>query len=84
MIGFTFNGIKHTGYLPPDKAAAFNKGTHHPLCRKSAPLKTLQTLIGKLQHASIILPAASGFLTPIKAAMRGGGKKIGLGQLSNI
>jgi hypothetical protein len=73
MIGFTFNGIKRTIHLPPAKAAAFIKATHCLLRHTSAPLKTLQTLVGKLWHASIILPAACGFLTPINAAMLWGG-----------
>ncbi len=41
-------------------------------------------LVGTLRHASIILPAARGFFTPINAAMRGGLKTIGLGKQSDI
>jgi hypothetical protein len=84
MIGFIFDGIKPTIHLPPAKAAAFIKATHCLLCRKSAPLKALQTLVGKLWHATIILPAAHGFFTPINAAMHEGEKKIGLGWSSDI
>ncbi len=73
IIGFTFDGIKPTTHLPPDKAAAFIKATHRLLCRTSAPLKTLRTLVGKLRHVSMILPAARGFFTPINKTMRGGG-----------
>jgi hypothetical protein len=40
--------------------------------------------VGKLRHASIILPAARRFFTPINAAMRGGVERIGLGQRSDI
>ncbi len=47
-------------------------------------LKDLQTLVGKLQHASIILPAARGFFTPINAAMKGVTKVVGLGKASDI
>ena len=47
-------------------------------------MKTLQTLVGKLRHASVILPAARGFFTPLNAAMRGGVDRIGLGKLSDI
>jgi hypothetical protein len=70
MIGFSFDGIKRTIHLPPAKAAAYIKETHWILRRRSVPLKALQTLIGKLWHASIILPAARGFFTPINAEMR--------------
>ena len=84
MIGFLFDGIKQTVYLPHAKAAAYIKETHQILRRKSVPLKVLQTLVSKLQHASIILPAARGFFTPINAAMQGGLKTIGLGKQSDI
>ncbi len=84
MIGFIFDGIKGTVCLPPVKAAAYIEEMHWVLHRKSVPLKDLQTLVGKLRHASIILPAAQGFFTPINAAMRGGLKRIGLGVRSDI
>jgi hypothetical protein len=58
MVGFIFDGIKWTVRLPPAKAAAYNKETHRLPRQKSVPLKALQTLVGKLRHASGILPAA--------------------------
>jgi hypothetical protein len=66
-------------HLPPEKAAAYIRETHRILRRKSVPLKILQGVVGKLRHASIILPAARGFFTPINAAMKGSPKKIVLG-----
>ena len=47
-------------------------------------LKKLQTLVGKLRHASIILPAARGFFSPLNDAMRGNPKLIGLGAESEV
>jgi hypothetical protein len=70
MIGFRFDGIKQTVHLPPEKAAAYIKETHCILHQKRVPLKTLQGVVGKLRHASIILPAACGFFTPINSAMK--------------
>ncbi len=84
MIGFRFNGIKRTVCLPPAKAAVYIKEMDWILRPKSVPLKNLQTLVGKLCHAFIILLAAQGFFTPINAAMQKGLKKIGLGQRSDI
>ena len=84
MVGFIFDGIKRTVRLPPTKAAAYIKEIHLILRRTSVPLKALQTLVGKLRHASIILPAARGFFTPINAAMRGSVERIGLGKRSDI
>jgi hypothetical protein len=58
MIGFRFDGIKGTVCLPPAKVAVYIKEPHQILHQKSVPLKDLQSLVGKLRHAIIILPAA--------------------------
>jgi hypothetical protein len=84
MIGFRFNGIKQTVHLPPEKAASYIRETHRILRRKSVPLKILQGVVGKLQHASIILPAAHSFFTPFNAAMKGSPKHIILGANSEV
>ena len=84
MIGFVFDGVKRTVHLPPAKAAAYIKETHTLLRRKTVPLKKLQMLVGKLRHASIILPAAKGFFSPLNDAMRGNPKLIGLGADSEV
>ncbi len=84
MIGFVFDGVKQTVHFPPAKASAYIKETHTMLQRKTVPLKKLQMLVGKLQHASIILPAAKGFFSPINDAMRGSPKLIGLGADSEV
>jgi hypothetical protein len=54
------------------------------LRRKTVPLKKLQMLVGKLRHASIILPVAKGFFLPINDAMRGSPKLIGQGADSEV
>jgi len=41
-------------------------------------------LVGKLRHASIILPGAKGFFSPLNDAMRGNPKIIGLGADSEV
>ena len=84
MIGFVFDGVKRTVHLPPAKATAYIKETHTMLRRKTVPLKKLQMLVGKLRHASIILPAAKGFFSPLNDAMRGSPKTIGLGADSEV
>jgi hypothetical protein len=78
MIGFVFDGVKRTVHLPPAKAAEYIKETHDML------LKKLQTLVGKLHHASIILPVARGFFSPLNDAMQGNPKLIGLGADSEV
>ncbi len=84
MIGFRFDGIKRTVCLPAEKALAYVKEIHEVLRRKTVPLKTLQMLVGKLRHASVILPAAKGFFTPLNRAMRGNPKTVGVGSLSEV
>ena len=70
MIGFEFNGIKRTVRLPPEKAKVFLRETHNMLRRKRIPMKNLQTVVGKLRHAAVILPAALGFFTPLNNIMK--------------
>ena len=84
MIGFLFDGIKRTVRLPSEKATKYVREINRVLRRKTVPIKTLQTLVGQLRHASIISPAARGFFTPINAAMKGDPKMIGLGKASEV
>ena len=84
MIGFIFDGITRTVRLPAIKALAYIKEAHKILRRKTVPLKALQMLVGKLRHASIILPAAKGFFTPVNTALRGSPKIVGLGASSEL
>ncbi len=84
MIGFVFDGVKRTLHLTSAKASAYIKEMHTMLRRKMVPLKKLQMLVGKLWHASIILPAAKGFFLPINDAMQGSPKLIGLGADSEV
>ncbi len=84
LIGFAFNGVKRTVHLPRAKALAYIKEMHRMIRRKTVPLKQLQMLVGKLWHASIILPAVKGFFLPINNAMQGNPKLVGLGADSKI
>jgi len=84
MIGFVFDGVKRTVHLPPAKAAAYIKETHTLLRRKTVLLKKLQMLVGKFRHASIILPTAKGFFSPLNDTMCGNPKLIGLGANSEV
>ncbi len=84
MIGFRFDGIKRTIHLPPKKAQAYMKETHQILRQKLVPIKKLQALVGKLRHASMILPAAKGFFTLLNDAMKGDPTPKGLGKHSEV
>ena len=79
MIGFLFDGIKRTLRLPQEKATVYIKEAHAMLRRKAIKLKTFQTIVGKLRHAALILPAARGFFTPLNNIMKSPSKTITLG-----
>lgn len=80
MIGFEFDGIKRTVRLPETKAKLYIKEAHTMLRRRSIPLKTLQTTVGKLRHAAAILPATKGFFTPLNNIMTAATKSIVLNE----
>jgi hypothetical protein len=84
MIGFRFDDNKRTIRLPAKKALAYVKEIHKVLRWKTVPLKTLQMLVGKLRHASVILPAAKGLFTLLNRAMCGNPKTVGVGSLSEV
>jgi hypothetical protein len=84
MIGFLFDGVKRTLRLPAKKALAYIKEMHTVLHQKTIPLKSLQAIVGRLHHASVILPAAKGFFTPINTALQGNPKIVGLGATSAL
>jgi hypothetical protein len=46
------------------------------------PLKRFRSLLGKLQHASRIIPAAKGLFSPLNKATKGEPKEVGLGKHS--
>ncbi len=84
MIGFLFDGVTRSVRLPAKKVKAYIKEAHKILRQKTVQLKSMQALVGKLRHASVILPAAKGFFTPINTALRGSPKVIGLGKSSKV
>jgi hypothetical protein len=80
MIGFEFDGIKRTIRLPAAKARRYIKEAHTMLRRKWVPIKLFQTVIGKLRHATTILPAAEGLFSPVNSILRSPAKSLQLGK----
>jgi hypothetical protein len=76
LIGFVFNGIKRTVYLPEEKAKKYIREARVMLRRASIPWKTFQTTIGKLRHAALILPANQGFFTPLNNVLKAPKKQL--------
>jgi hypothetical protein len=79
MIGFEFDGIERTLRLLRDKARRYIKETHNMIRHKSVPMKVFQTVVGKLRHATTIMPAAQGFFSPINALLKLSTKSLQLG-----
>jgi hypothetical protein len=48
------------------------------------PLKQFRLLLGKLQHAARILPAAKGISSPLNKARMGDPNEVGLGKHSEV
>ena len=69
-VGFLFNGRCRTVRLPKEKARRYVTETKQLLTKKRTPVKKFQTIVGRLRHASVILPAANGFFTPINKALK--------------
>lgn len=88
-VGFQFNGRHRTVRLPKAKAKKYVLETKSLLRRIRVPIKAFQTTVGRLRHASAILPAAAGFFTPINRALKldENGRPpryIGLGKQSEV
>lgn len=91
MLGLLLRGgtgKDRTVGLPANKrdryVAAIDKALISPAYRLSK--LQLQSILGKIQFASLALPAMRGYLTPINRAMVGKGEKdfIGLGKASEL
>jgi hypothetical protein len=51
--------------LPPDKINKLLDSLSEAISKKWLPLKAFRTLLGKLQHAALAMPAGKSILTPL-------------------
>jgi len=65
------DGVARTGQLPTDRADALIKEVCSILCKTLIQLKRFRSIVGRLQHAARILPAARVFFTPLYNALKG-------------
>jgi hypothetical protein len=70
ILGFLLNGKTRTVQLTDAKAKAIVAEIIRVLKKKKIPLKRFQKLLGKLQHAAGILPAAKSLFTPLNVCLR--------------
>jgi hypothetical protein len=70
ILGFLLDGRKRTIQLTNAKADAIVLEITRVLRKQKIPLKRFQKLLGKLQHAAGILPAAKSLFTPLNVSLR--------------
>jgi hypothetical protein len=84
ILGFLINGVDRTVRLSDAKAQAIADEIVKVLRKTHVPLKRFRSLLGKLQHAARILPAAKGMFSPLNKATRGDPKEVGVGKHSEV
>jgi hypothetical protein len=65
ILGWMFDGITRTIELPPDKFEKILKTLDPAIHRKRITLSDFRSLTGKLQHASLAVPAGHSLLAPL-------------------
>jgi hypothetical protein len=70
ILGFLLNGKNRTIQLTDAKAMGIVTEIIKVLKKRKVPLKRFQKLLGKLQHAAGILPAAKSLFTPLNVSLR--------------
>jgi hypothetical protein len=84
ILGFLLNGVERTVRLSEAKAQAIAADITAALRKTHVPLKRFRSLLGRLQHAARILPAAKGLFSPLNKATKGDPKEVGLGKHSEV
>jgi hypothetical protein len=84
ILGFLLNGVDRTVRLSEAKAQAIASDITSALRKTHVPLKRFRSLLGRLQHAARILPAAKGLFSPLNKATKGDPKEVGLGKHSEV
>ena len=70
ILGWMFNGINYTIYLPPPKTSKIITSIKKTIKKQQISLQKFQQLVGKLKYASIGLPMGKSLLSPAYAAMQ--------------
>jgi hypothetical protein len=84
ILGYWLDGVERTVQLPPDRAADLLKEVRAILKKTRVQLKRFRSIVGRLQHAARILPAARAFFTPLYNALKGTPDSIGLGRQGEV
>jgi len=84
ILGYILDGIARTVQLPQERADDLIKEVQAILKKKRVQLQRFRSIVGRLQHAARILPAAKAFFTPLYNALHGLPDSIGLGANGEI
>jgi hypothetical protein len=84
ILGYMLDGVARTVQLPADRADALIKEVRSILRKTRIQLKRFRSIVGRLQHAARILPAARGFFTPLYNALKGLPESIGLSRHEEV
>ena len=76
MLGFELNGKARTVQLPKSKAQSIVKEIKAVLKKSRVRLVRMQRTVGRLQHASLVMPCSKALFTPLYDAMKGDPKYI--------
>jgi hypothetical protein len=84
ILGYLLDGVARTIQLPQDRADALLKEVSAILKKTRVLLPRFRSIVGRLQHAARILPAAKVFFTPLYNALRGLPSHIGLSSNGEV
>ena len=65
ILGWIFDGVKRTMQLPTPKIEKMLRTIRNLLRHKSCATTEFQSIVGKLQHATLGLPTKQAFITPL-------------------
>lgn len=70
ILGWIFNGKEYTIQLPPTKCDTIMDNIAKILkLKRTVPRNLLESILGKLQHASFGVPGSRGMLSPLQEAL---------------
>ena len=84
ILGFLINGADRTVRLSEQKAKSITDDISKILKKSHIPLKRFRSILGRLQHAARIIPAAKGLFTPLNKATVGDPAQVGVGKESEV
>ena len=76
ILGWLFDGKNFTIQLPPEKCQKIILQIKQILRHQTISLNNMQKILGRLQHASLGIPGATGLFSPLQQAMVGAPESI--------